>query len=144
MFVELRREKTVEATGAIPGRLYIDGKFFAYTLENDLKKIPCGFFKLYDRLSPKFGKYKVHIEVPGRQYIMFHGGNLPEQSGGCVLVAANRINESKIQGDQSDALYSVIKDAWTRGENITFVVYKPFILLAAIAAAGGLYLLTKK
>ena len=47
MFVELRRENTVNDTGAIPGKLYIDGSFFAYTLENDDYNIPNGLFKLY-------------------------------------------------------------------------------------------------
>lgn len=144
MFIELRREKGNKETHAIPGKLYINGSFFAYTLENDLYNIPTGFLKLYDRLSPKFAKHKVHIEVPGRNFIMFHGGNYPDHSRGCVVIAKNRINDSYIQGDQSDVLYSLVKSAWDSGEKVTFVVYRPLILLAAAAGAFGLYYIAKK
>ena len=143
MLLELKRELP-KKSGAVLSRLYVDGVFFGYGLENKAYISPDGKYNLWARTSPSFGKNKVYIDVPGRTNIMFHGGNVPEHSGGCILIAANRLNESKIQGDRSDALYSVINDAWARGEKITFVVYKPFILLAAIAAAGGLYLLTKK
>lgn len=144
MFIELRREKGNSETHAIPGKLYINGSFFAYTLENDLYNIPNGFLSLYDRLSPKFGKHKVHIEVPGRNFIMFHGGNFPDHSRGCVVVAKNRINDSYIQGDQSDILYSLVKAAWDAGEKVTFVVYRPLRLLAIAAGAIGLYWIAKK
>lgn len=144
MFIELRREKGNKETHAIPGKLYINGSFFAYTLENDLYNIPNGFLSLYDRLSPKFGKHKVHIEVPGRNWIMFHGGNYPDHSRGCVVIAKNRINDSYIQGDQSDVLYSLVKSAWDAGEKITFVVYRPLTLLAIAAGAIGLYWIAKK
>lgn len=143
MFIELRRENTVKETGAIPGKLYINGKFFAYTLENAAYNIPSGFLNLYDRISPKFGP-KVHIEVPGRTWILFHGGNLPEDSKGCVLLAANRLNDSKIQGDQSNTLYDIVKTAWNTGEKVTFIVYRPLTLFAIAAAALGFYLITKK
>lgn len=143
MFIELRREKGNSETHAIPGKLYIDGSFFAYTLENDLYNIPNGFLSLYDRLSPKFGKHKVHIEVPGRNFIMFHGGNNPGHSRGCVVIAKNRINDSYIQGDQSDVFYTLVKNAWDSGEKITFVVYRPAVILGVVAAAAGLYFLTK-
>lgn len=143
MLLEIRRENTIEETGAIPGRLYVNGIFFAYTLENSAYNIPDGIFSLYDRNSPKFGP-KVHIEVPGRTWILFHGGNLPEDSRGCVLVAANRINESKIQGDQSNILYDVVKTAWKAGENVRLVVYRPLVVFAVCAAAAGLYYLTTK
>ena len=144
MFIELRREKGNSETHAIPGKLYINGSFFAYTLENDLYNIPNGFLSLYDRLSPKFGKHKVHIEVPGRNFIMFHGGNYPDHSRGCVVIAKNRINDSYIQGDQSDVLYSIVKPAWDTGEKVTFVVYRPLTLLAIAAGAIGLYWIAKK
>lgn len=143
MFVELRRENTVKDTGAIPGKLYIDGKFFAYTLENAAYNIPSGLLELYDRISPKFGP-KVHVEVPGRSFILFHGGNTPEDSKGCILIAANRIDESRIQGDQSNTFYDVVKTAWNTGEKVTFVVYRPLTLFAIAAAAFGFYLITKK
>lgn len=143
MLLEIRREKTIDETQAIPGRLYVNGNFFAYTLENAAKNIPAGIFGLYDRFSPKFGKRKIYIEVPGRTFILFHGGNVPEHSGGCVLVAANRINESKIQGDQSDILYDVVKTAWDAGENVRLVVYRPLVVFAVCAAAAGLYYLIK-
>ena len=36
--------------------------------------------------SPKFGDTFQVIDVPGRQYILFHKGNLASDSHGCILI----------------------------------------------------------
>lgn len=138
MRLVIDREKATPA-GNVPGRLYVDGRFFAYTLENNALKIPAGTFFAYDRFSPTNAAYKVHIDVPGRQYIMFHGGNdALVDSIGCVLVARNRINPDYIQGNASNELYAIVKPKFEAGETVTVTVKNPikWPLVFAVAAAG--------
>ena len=138
MRLVIKRENATTA-GNVPGRLYVDGRFFAYTLENNAYKIPAGTFRAYDRFSPTNAAYKVHIDVPGRQYIMFHGGNdAVVDSLGCVLVARNRINTDYIQGNASNELYAIVKPKFDAGEPVTVTVKNPtrWPLVFAVAAAG--------
>ena len=149
MLLELRREGTNDETGALYGSLYLDGNFYGYTLENSSTAILPGTYDVRTRFSPKFLRRKLEIVVPGRSYLMFHGGNCPEQSAGCVLLARQRIDDSRIYGDLSDALYQELGEAADAGEvelrilepstnNINSLW--PFALLAA--AAGVYYILS--
>lgn len=145
MQLELIRESENKQTGAISGRLLLDGEFYGYTLEDSSTAIAPGTYKLGTRWSPKFLRNKVEIIVPGRKYLMFHGGNTPADSSGCVLLAARRIDDSTIQGDVSDALYNAIKAAAEAG-NASLVIKNPFnlgSLSLIIVAAVGLYVITR-
>lgn len=148
MLLELRREGTNDETGAVYGSLYLDGNFYGYTLENSSTAILPGSYEVGTRFSPKFMRRKLEIVVPGRSYLMFHGGNCPEQSAGCVLLARQRIDDSHIYGDLSDALYQELGEAADAGD-VELRILKPstnninslwpFALLAA--AAGVFYIL---
>ena len=144
MRLVIKREKTT-AAGNVPGKLYMDGQFFAYTMENDAKKIPAGTFAAYWRFSPKLLANKIAIEVPGRSYIMFHGGNVAtEDSIGCVITAANRLSSDYIQGDASAELYAAVRPAIDAGEAVTVEVKNPTNWpLVFAAAAATLYFITK-
>ena len=52
MLLEIRRENTIDETGAIPGRLYVNGNFFAYTLENAAKNICKGNSRFPEMSKP--------------------------------------------------------------------------------------------
>ena len=138
MRLVIKREKTTPA-GNVPGRLYMDGQFFAYTMENAAKMIPAGTFPIYWRFSPKLMANKIAIDVPGRQYIMFHGGNIAtEDSAGCVLTAARKLSADYIQGDASTELYNTVRPAMDAGEAVTVTIKNPtnWPLIFAVAAAG--------
>lgn len=138
MRLVIKREKTTQA-GNVPGRLYMDGKFFAYTMENAAKMIPAGTFQIYWRFSPKLMANKIAIDVPGRKYIMFHGGNVAtEQSEGCVITAARKLSADYIQGDASTELYNTVRPALDDGEAVTVTIKNPtnWPLIFAVAAAG--------
>jgi hypothetical protein len=145
MRVELVRD-TPKQSGAITSKIYVDGSFFGYGLENNLYKIPTGYYSMYGKLSPTFKKNKVYIDVPGRSNIMWHGGNSHDQTKGCIIVAANRDGE-KVSGDLSDKLFDVVDAAGRAGEGVGLVVKnastKIYILLG-IAGAVGLYFYLKK
>lgn len=146
MLLELKRELP-KKSGAVPSRLYVDGVFFGYGLENKAYIFPDGQYNLWARTSPSFGKNKVYIDVPGRTNIMFHGGNTTENTKGCVLVAANRDGET-IKGDLSDKLFTTVDAAGREGEPVGLVATTPakrYIAIGLIVALGaGAYLLTKK
>lgn len=144
----LEREGTNDDTGAVFGKLYVDGDFFGYTLENSSTLILPGEYQLGTRFSPKLLSNKIEIIVPGRNYLMFHGGNTPDQSAGCVLLAANRIDDSTIQGDLSSKLYTLARDEANAGNAKLTIKQKATgngvsWLLVAAFAAGALYYITK-
>lgn len=146
MKVELVREKPTQS-GAILSRVFVDGSFFGYGLENNLYKIPAGRFDLYGKYSPSLKANKVYIDVPGRSNIMFHGGNTAEQTKGCIIVAANRSGET-VSGDLSQKLYDIIDAAGRAGEPVGLVVKNSnttlFVAIGLLGVAGLFYYLTKR
>ena len=80
------------------GRLYCEGDFLCFTLEdpwNENSKgiscIPKGCYELYTKTYGRYyDKYNVPIpilrDVPGRSEILIHPGNFPEDTRGCILV----------------------------------------------------------
>lgn len=78
------------------GELYIDGRYFCDTLEPsvDAKEHPAvkvGKYPLNICWSSKFNCYMPKIEVPDRSGILFHVGNYPHDTLGCVLLGFNKI-----------------------------------------------------
>lgn len=150
MLLELKRELP-KKSGAVPSRLYVDGVFFGYGLENKAFMFPDGKYNLWARTSPSFKSNKVYIDVPGRTNIMFHGGNKAydgdTDTKGCVLIAANRDGET-IKGDLSDKLFNTVDAAGRGGEAVGLVATTPakrYIAIGVLLALGaGAYLLTKK
>lgn len=77
------------------GELYVDGTFFCYTLEDEIREvkvpdetaIPAGSYTVSVNYSPKFKQFTPMIEnVPGFSYIRIHTGNDDDDTSGCVLV----------------------------------------------------------
>lgn len=141
MLLELQREKPT-TSGAVLGKLNIDGAFFGHTLENQEYIFPDGKYNLWARTSPTFKTEKLYIDVPGRSNIMFHGGNQKEQSKGCVLVAANREGEN-ISGDLSNKLFQIVDNVAKAGAAVGLKVTTPAKTWAKVAAlilgAGAIY-----
>lgn len=146
MRLDIVRGNVVESTGAIPGRLYVDGEFFGYTLERSGVEIAPGNYSLYTRFSPKFATNKLAIEVPGRQYLMFHGGNHPEDSAGCVIVSRQRVDDSTVYGDLSTDLYKLVKDSAEAGNatvNIRGMINYKILGASVFIAAAALLFITR-
>jgi len=119
------------------GELFIDGKFFCYTLEDKdrgltdsmslaeikLRKIfgitciPYGKYKVVLSMSPKFGKILPEIQgVKGYSGIRIHTGNTAKDSLGCLLVgkkkAFNQIFESTAAMRELMLMLDKANDAW--------------------------------
>lgn len=135
MNIVVKRCKNVN--GSISGKAYINGNFYGYTLENNDYKIPVGNYtgKMHD--SPKFGRLMLQVDnVPGRSYILFHGGNTKEDSKGCILIAKNKFNDEYIQGSLSDDLNKKAIDVLNRGEKINIRVVNDAAIMWLVLAVG--------
>lgn len=99
------------------GHLEIDGKFFAFTLEDQdrfLKQsmpveeinrkkvygqtcIPSGKYKVQVTMSPRFKRPLPHVmDVKGFVGIRIHRGNIEEDTLGCILVGFSRTDGFQI------------------------------------------------
>ena len=99
MKLELKRKwETSEST---IGELYIDGKFFCYTLEDVVRDpgikvpgetaIPADTYEVIIDKSKRFGRLMPHIlNVPMFDGIRIHSGNKAEDTEGCVLVGTQK------------------------------------------------------
>ena len=110
------------------GRLYIDGKYFCDTLEDQVRELPalnceCPE-KVYSKTAIPFGEYKVTMEysprfkrvlprlhdVPHFIGILIHSGNTATDSAGCILVGKNKVKGKVLESRAtSDALNEILK-----------------------------------
>jgi hypothetical protein len=130
------------------GTMYINDKFFCYTLEdfdrklkqfNDLEFIkdnkiakrtamPSGDYRVVLSVSNRFKRLMPEVlNVKGFAGIRIHGGNTHENTEGCILVAKNRyINKPSlfgkirnwIQGTMETSLTKEIQKALNKNEKI--------------------------
>jgi hypothetical protein len=86
---------------SIIGKLYCNGEFMAHTLElpwkNNQKSVSCipeGRYKCRVRLARESAtRDYVHLlvqDVKDRSYILFHYGNFPSDTRGCILTGTHR------------------------------------------------------
>lgn len=119
------------------GTLSIDGKFFCYTLEDADRHLESGGEKDYGNTCIPRGSYKCVIDfsnrfkkelprlldVPQFSGVRIHQGNTAEDTEGCILVGTSRkvgfIGNSRAAFDK---LFSVMEEAYQRGEEITVEV----------------------
>lgn len=86
MFVLLRN---IRKDGAILGVLSFNGSPICWTLENEAKAIPAGYYSLENSKSPKFKRELPLIyndTVKASRGIRIHAGNSVKDTSGCVLV----------------------------------------------------------
>ena len=90
---------------SVIGKLYCNSEFIAHTLElawrDNEKRVSCipdGEYKCRVRLARESGSRDyVHLlvqDVPDRSYILFHRGNYPSDSRGCILTGTHRAQVS--------------------------------------------------
>jgi hypothetical protein len=98
MSILVRREK--RKGHLVTGTLFVDGQAIGKTYENSAFIIPAGVYPGYLRYSSgknfvqqpfgriaKTGDFLLEVgKVPHRSDILFHGGNKPAHSRGCILL----------------------------------------------------------
>lgn len=85
--------RDVKGDKAILGKLYFNGGFVCYTLENAAKAIPCGVYNVQNSKSPKFKRELPLLwnsVVSSSRGIRIHRGNTAKDSQGCILVGMGR------------------------------------------------------
>lgn len=124
------------------GKMYINGEYFCYTLEDTVRAegikvygetaIPSGTYEVKLSVSSRFKRLmpsvtsigKSNVEENGISFsgIRIHGGNSHENTHGCPLVAKNKLSDDKIQGTMEKPLTAKIKEAIDCGETVLLVV----------------------
>ena len=138
--MELRLVREVFSDKSTIGRLFVDGVFYCYTLEDKCRQvvgkpvsdwkvkaqtaIPVGHYPVIVNMSTHFKKeLPLLVGVEGYDGVRIHAGNTAEDTEGCILVGRTRGvdfigNSQSIFGD----LFKKIKDAYIREEQITISV----------------------
>lgn len=89
------------------GELYVNGKFFCYTIEDTLRskglkipKVTCicdGIYNVVLSMSNRFKRMLPLVQdVPQFTGIRFHGGNTAKDSEGCIILGYNKISKERI------------------------------------------------
>ena len=101
MKLELKRVKLADTFTV--GRLYADGEFVCYTLEDTVREVigqPVSEWKIHGQTAIPRGNYTVDItfsqrfqvklpllrDVPGFEGVRIHTGNSSKDTEGCILV----------------------------------------------------------
>lgn len=138
MYLQLVRESFTNKS--TEGKLFINGEFECYTLEDKDRMLEEGNEKVYAETAIPRGKYSVTLSysnrfkkllpllhnVDGFTGIRIHSGNKPEDTEGCILVGTinakeedNWISSSKVA---MTSLMTKLMDATQREELITIEV----------------------
>ena len=110
MHLGIRRDPKPDHT---PGELWVDGKFFCYTLEDVDRKLESGGKKVYGETCIPRGQYPVVLDfsarfnivtphvlgVPQFDGIRIHAGNTTADTHGCPLVGSKRVGAT-VQGSR--------------------------------------------
>lgn len=82
-----------------PGKLFVDGQFYCYTLEDIVREIkidgqtaiPAGRYRVIVNRSNRFKRdMPLLLNVPGFDGIRIHNGNTAEHTEGCILLGNTR------------------------------------------------------
>ena len=113
MRLTLQREPSTKVSTA--GKLFIDGQFECYTLEDIVRPrgvkvygqtaIPAGSYQVVLTMSPRFKRVlPLLLNVQGFEGIRIHPGNKAEDTDGCILVgdapAPDWLGQSKVAFDR--------------------------------------------
>lgn len=138
MNIELKR--IIGTKGFTEGRLYIDGVFECYTVEDEDRKLESGGTKLQNQTAIPKGRYGVTISmsnrfkkflieilnVEGFTGIRMHSGNSSKDTEGCIIVGSinDRNDDNWIGGSKIayEKLHKKVKTALSNGEKVTLEV----------------------
>lgn len=126
MQLQLRRDSSSEK--ATLGRLFVDGEFLCYTLEDVVRAekvagetaIPAGTYRVIVTHSPHFGRdLPLLVDVPGYEGVRIHPGNTDADTEGCILVGTTIMGPDDIANSRAAfaLLFSKIQAALQDGSD---------------------------
>jgi hypothetical protein len=138
MLIELKRNPS--ADGCTLGKLFVDGVFECFTLEDVVREvpgqpvlqwkipnqtaIPTGTYTLTVDFSNHFQKSLPHIlNVPGFDGVRIHSGNTAADTEGCVLVGGKEASTEILNSrDAFGVLFPKIQAAVSRSEHVQLTI----------------------
>lgn len=135
--MKLRVERGAPGASSTIGKLYVDGVFFAYTLEDVDRQlesggkkiqgetaIPRGSYKVIIDFSNRFQKQMMHIlNVPGFIGIRIHAGNTDKDTEGCILLGKVRSDNAVFNSREAvNALFDKVRAALSAGHEVNLEV----------------------
>lgn len=85
------------------GKLFIDGTFFCYTLEDTVRDVKIkhktaiqkGCYEVVYAPSSKYGRLMPRLlDVPNFEGVLIHGGNTAMDTSGCILVRCPQVMDT--------------------------------------------------
>lgn len=119
------------------GKLYVNGIFQCYTLEDKDRELEKGNEKLYGETAIPRGSYQVIIDysnrfkrelprlkdVPQFEGIRIHPGNTHEDTHGCILVGSGTSGDKLFNSRVAfEALFHKMEEAYERDEPISIQI----------------------
>jgi hypothetical protein len=135
MYLQLIRERYTNK--ATEGKLFVNGEFQCYTLEDKDRHLEDGGEKVYGETAIPKGIYQIEltlsdrflkvlpilIGVPQFEGVRIHSGNTSNDTEGCILVGNRNIDDSDNWiGDSRNALESLMKKLESETEKITIEI----------------------
>lgn len=108
--VKLRLVRSEFTCDSVKGSLYLGDLHLCDTLENYPKSIEEGEYVVNFSLTPSWSRFYGHsayqyqlrvLDKNGRQGILFHIGNFPDDSDGCILVGHDIFERNSISDSRS-------------------------------------------
>lgn len=134
--MKLRLERIETNPAYTIGKLYVDGAYQCWVLEDPVREgpkvhgetaIPFGEYPVVLNRSQRFGKtLPLVCNVPGFEGIRIHPGNTVADTDGCLLVGTERAGGTVLNSRVAfNALMSRLVEAKARGESIVLEVARP-------------------
>lgn len=135
--MKLRLVREVLGDNMTQGRLYVNGVYQCYTLEDTDRQLEAGGVKVAGETAIPLGTYPVAVNrsqrfkvdmpllvnVPQFSGVRIHPGNTPEDTHGCVLVGEIRTKDAIHQSRAAyDKLFKRIREAYLKEEEITITI----------------------
>lgn len=121
-------QRIAKKPGYTIGRMFIDGKYFCDTLEDEVRDvkipgstaIPAGKYRVIVNVSPKFSRELPRLlDVPNFEGILIHRGNTAEDTAGCILVGENKQRGRVINSTKYELrLTQILKDEIRKGGEV--------------------------
>jgi Family of unknown function (DUF5675) len=129
--MELRLRRFEFGTNYTIGKLYVDGIYYCFTLEDKVREgvkvdgqtaIPYGTYTVVIDHSNRFNRDLPHVlNVPGFEGIRIHTGNTDADTEGCILVGTTWAGKDFVGNSKFafDPLFKKMKKA----DKITLEIY---------------------
>lgn len=135
--MELKLVRDVSTADCTLGKLFVDGEFDCYTVEDVVRPdgvkiagktaIPAGRYRVVVNRSPRFGRELPLLEnVPNFEGVRIHPGNTAADTEGCII--PGRIRRSDGVGESRlafDKLFAALKDELAHGGEVWMSVTTP-------------------